>query len=182
MTIAEGVATILLFGVNLVLLCTLFSRFRGYRVDALRHRLFVLRDELFNHALSSELSFGNPAYIVLRRRINRMLRFAHRISFARVLFTVAFLPHDLSREMLAENEREWDDALGQLDSEEQQKKISELHEKLLWEVAKHMIIGATPLLLLLLQVYILQRLVQRCEKFLLRKASIVEVEAAYAAS
>ena len=180
MTLAEGVANILIAGANIALLWVLYRCWREYRVDALRHRLFIFRDELFDYALSSELAFSDPAYVLLRRRINRMLRFAHKISFTRALFMVAFLPRSLNEEMLTDNEKKWADALGQLDRDEPREKIKELHEKVLLEVVRHMVMGAIPWMLVLLQALILQSLVQRIKGSLLRKASIVEVQAAYA--
>ena len=139
-----------------------------------------MRDELFDYALSSELAFSDPAYVLLRRRINRMLRFAHKISFTRALFMVVLLPRALSAEILRDHDEEWKDALGQLVSHDSRERISELHEEVLMAVVRHMVMGAIPWMLVLLQALILQSLVQRIKESLLRKASIVEVQAAYA--
>ena len=182
MTLAEGVANILIAGTSIVLLCVLYRCWREHRVDAMRHRLFVLRDELFDYALGGELAFDDPAYVLLRRRINCMLRFAHKISFTRALFMVELMPRALSAEILRGHDQEWKDALGQLLSHDSRERISELHEEVLMVVVRHVMMGAIPWMFVILQALILQSLVQRITKALLRKASIIEAEAAYAVS
>ena len=91
MTLAEGIANIFMNGVSIALCVLVFWCWHRYRVDALRHRLFVLRDELFDYALRSGLAFDDPAYVILRSRINRTLRFAHKISFPRVLLMASLM-------------------------------------------------------------------------------------------
>ena len=182
MTLAEGVANILLFGANIALVCVWYRCWRGYRVDTLRHRLFVLRDELFDHALGGELAFSDPAYVLLRRRINCMLRFTHKISFTQAMFMLAFMPSALSAEILRAHDQEWKDALGQLVSHDSQERISEIHEEVLMTVLRHVMMGAIPWMFVILQALIVQSLVQRIKVTLLRKVSIVEVQAAYAVS
>ena len=61
MTVAEGIASILLWAVNLGLAFALISWCRRkYRVDVLRYRLFVRRDELFDLALNTHGRFQPP--------------------------------------------------------------------------------------------------------------------------
>ncbi|HEY8973718.1 MAG TPA: hypothetical protein VIN75_05835 [Burkholderiaceae bacterium] len=55
------------------------------RVDYLRHRLFVIRTRLFEEAAAERISFDSHAYQYTRTVINGMLRFGHRVSFARAL-------------------------------------------------------------------------------------------------
>ena len=179
--IAERFANLLLVAANFSLLCVvLFWCWRRYRIDALRDRLFLLRDELFDYALSSELSFGDPAYVMLRRSINSMLRFAHKISFTRTLLVAVLTYRVTNRDILSDYDREWEDALSGLENDEYRQKIKDLHEKVLLTVGQHMAIGAIPWMFVLLNVLLLNHFVQRCRAFILRKASIVEIEARYA--
>ena len=62
MTVAEGIASLLLWSINIGLACVLIFWCRHkYRVDALRYRLLVCRDELFDLALAGTLGFGDQA-------------------------------------------------------------------------------------------------------------------------
>lgn len=54
--------------------------YRQYRIDLLRYRLFVARDELFKQAEQGVISFDHPAYGMTRTTLNGWLRFAHEIS------------------------------------------------------------------------------------------------------
>ncbi|MEM6470822.1 MAG: hypothetical protein AAF802_14780 [Planctomycetota bacterium] len=60
---------------------------RDYRVDRLRQNLFAIRDELFDLADANELSFNDPAYGLLRSRINSSIQFAYRVNLLNLLFT-----------------------------------------------------------------------------------------------
>ncbi|MSO24129.1 MAG: hypothetical protein EXQ58_12975 [Acidobacteria bacterium] len=62
-----------------------FWLYRDYCIDALRHELFVLRDDLFDRAMDSELSFQSDAYITLRGQINGLIRFAHTIGVLQMI-------------------------------------------------------------------------------------------------
>jgi hypothetical protein len=55
----------------------------SYRVDALRHKLFLLRDELFEICKSGELPFDEPANRALRGMIDSTIRFAHKFTWTR---------------------------------------------------------------------------------------------------
>ena len=176
MTIAEGVAGVLLSMANIVLLGVFFRLWRYHRVDVLRHRLFVLRDELFDYALDGNLSFENPTYRMLRLRMNNLLRFAHKIGFTRLLILFLFRRKIIDAGMFEEKEREWRSALSQL-SDAQREKIEDIHGRVLREIPKHMVFG-TFALFFLLGNYVLWN---RIRASLLQKARVVEIEAQYAA-
>lgn len=176
MTIAEGVASILLWAANIALLWMIFRFWRDHRVDALRHRLFVLRDELFDYALDGNLSFEAPAYKMLHLRMNNLLRFAHKIGFMRLLILFLFRRKVIDAGIFEDREREWQSALGQL-SAAQRKKIEDIHGRVLREIPKHMVFGAFALFFLLGNYFLWSRI----RASLLQKARVVEIEAQYAA-
>lgn len=62
----------------------LFGPYNTYRVDRLRQEMFSLRDELFDRARLGEIRFDSAAYKATRALLNGMIRFSHRISFARL--------------------------------------------------------------------------------------------------
>jgi len=82
----SNIQTVLQIAIGFILLWVLFYfGVRPYREDAIRHRLFELRDELFLFAINGGISFDSPAYSILRGRINALIRFAHTITLSRIL-------------------------------------------------------------------------------------------------
>jgi hypothetical protein len=67
-----------------------FFGWREHRLDSFRRRLFEVRDGLFDYASSGAIGFDDPAYTTLRSIANGMIRFAHQITFTRVLVLVGF--------------------------------------------------------------------------------------------
>jgi hypothetical protein len=57
-----------------------FWLYRDYEIDRYRQRLFELRDELWDYAAEGHVAFDNPAYRLIRIRINGLIRFAHMLS------------------------------------------------------------------------------------------------------
>lgn len=73
-------------GIGLILLWVLFYfGVRPYRVDRIRHELFVLRDEMFMYAMQGGISFEDQAYRMLRNKINALIRYAHTVTFTRIV-------------------------------------------------------------------------------------------------
>ena len=181
MTPSEGAAEILLIWIDLALLYVIvFVLLRKYRVDALRHKLFVVRGELFDYALSSGLAFDDPAYVRLRSSINSMLRFAHKVSFARFLVLSAAFRWFSCTEMVTDRDRQWQEALGKVGDDEHRKKIVELHEQVSLAVSRHTAIGSILRILPLANVPFFSRLRQRYTESLMHKVCMVEFEAKHA--
>lgn len=77
-----------LAGVLVLWLIFFFLR-RSYRVSAFRQDLFNLRAELFDYVLCTKgIWFQSAAYQNLRRTLNSLIRFAHRITFMRFVWNV----------------------------------------------------------------------------------------------
>jgi hypothetical protein len=117
-----------------------FKLFRDYRIDALRDRLFSLRDDLFDYAAEGSVSFDDPAYFKLRALINSFIRFAHRLSFTRFSLGSLFTSWKW-REAFGNPLLEWQDAVKKLPAE-QQERLNELHSEVLLAVVKHLITGS----------------------------------------
>ena len=62
-----------------------FIEYRTYRVDHTRQRLFKVRDDLFKKAEEGIVPFDSRAYGIARTTLNGMIRFAHDLSFLRIL-------------------------------------------------------------------------------------------------
>lgn len=56
-----------------------------YRIDLFRQEIFSLRDELFDLAADGQIGFDNPAYLKLRRLMNKTARFGHRATMPQLL-------------------------------------------------------------------------------------------------
>lgn len=70
--------------ISLILLATVGRLLWDQRKDNLRDRLFALRDEMFLYALDENIS-NSDAHMNLRLVINGLIRYAHRVSFSRLL-------------------------------------------------------------------------------------------------
>jgi len=62
-----------------------FIEYRTYRIDHTRQRLFKIRDDLFKKAEEGIVPFDSKAYGIARTTLNGMIRFAHDLSFLRIL-------------------------------------------------------------------------------------------------
>src|SRR6266436_8516805 len=71
-----------------------FICLREYKVDAFRQKLFAVRDELFDYARSGKIAFDDPGYTTLRNLMNALLRFTHRLTFARMIVLLISTKND----------------------------------------------------------------------------------------
>lgn len=84
--------TVLMSAISLGGLCLFVCYFwRDYRLDAFREHLFDIRDRLFAYAADGHVSFEEPAYRVLRARINVAIRYAHVFTLPRLILASATL-------------------------------------------------------------------------------------------
>ncbi|NNN05833.1 MAG: hypothetical protein HKL90_08015 [Elusimicrobia bacterium] len=60
-------------------------------VDIARHSLFEIRDALFLMGADGQLDFGSTEYREVRENFNRSIRFAHVVTFRRLLASMIFL-------------------------------------------------------------------------------------------
>ncbi len=66
----------------------LYHLWQQYVIDATRHQLFELRDQVFDLATSGKLERSEPPYQVLRAMLNSSLRFTHHMSLIRITYTI----------------------------------------------------------------------------------------------
>ncbi len=84
----EQIAIVLYSAAGLIALWVTLRFWRGYATDKFRQDLFDLRAELFDYARTGAVSFNNRSYANLRKLINSLIRFAHEVSFVRLLVTI----------------------------------------------------------------------------------------------
>lgn len=82
------ITQIIIFYACIVALWLIFAwLYFDYRLDLLRYRLFVLRDNLFLFAEEGSISFDSSAYKMTRIMLNGSLRFAHRLNLTDLIIT-----------------------------------------------------------------------------------------------
>ena len=118
----------------------LFRCVRDYRIDALRNRLFTVRDKLFDYAAEGNVAFDHPAYTKLRMLLNSLIRFGHRLTFSRFAMGILFMIW-MKQECDEKPLQEWYAALKEL-PEEPRKKLTEFHSQAIVLVVKHLISGS----------------------------------------
>jgi hypothetical protein len=142
---------VLIFGVLVLKL------FHDYRIDALRDRLFALREELFDYAVEGKVSFDDPAYFRLRQLINSLIRFAHRLTVTR-LFVGEALTSRKWREVFGNPLLDWQKSVESLPKEQRQR-LETLHMRVLETVVRHLVTGS-PLLVACLIIFVLGAIIK----------------------
>lgn len=75
----EGIISIV------ALVSFVYGPWQWYCTDRARQNLFIKRARLFDLARTGEISFSDPAYIAIRMHIERLIRFAHNLTWLRLL-------------------------------------------------------------------------------------------------
>ncbi len=135
----SNVGIVLQSALGLILLWMLFYfGVRPYRIDAFRHRLFAVRDELFQFALNDGIPFDSPAYVILRRRINALLRYAHSVTLSRVLIiSWGGVP---IKDYSAHQEQRWEESIDRLDATSRQA-MEAFSNRIILAVFRHLVLG-----------------------------------------
>jgi len=68
-----------------------FYFWKDYCLDTFREDVFTIRDDLFLYAADGNVSFDDPAYTLLRGRLNLSLRYAHELTLARFVLALRIL-------------------------------------------------------------------------------------------
>ena len=97
-----------------------FYFWRDYRTDAFRDHVFDIRERLFLFAARGGVNFDDPAYTILRHRMNVVLRYAHAYTLLRFLSANLRPSRTRSPEQI-----KWERAVEALTSEETKKKLRE---------------------------------------------------------
>jgi hypothetical protein len=132
--------SVVISAIFLLMLCCLYY---GYRADNLRDHLFALRDEMILYALDHGIA-ETPAHENLRLMMNSLIRYAHRVSLARLMLL------DISRRVfklkpsLPATYIEWVEAVKALPLDEAER-MREFHTKATLLIMTHMVTGS-PLL------------------------------------
>jgi hypothetical protein len=133
----------------ILLLVVLIRLLPSLRLDTFRQRLFALRDEMFDYAMEGSISFGHPAYRLLRKSMNGFIRYGHNLTFFRM--TVIMLQWRLvSGQPATKWADDWNCALKSIPDEKVRDKMQQFHTRSLALVANRLVLGSPFLIALLL--------------------------------
>lgn len=143
------------------------------RLDRFRQDLFEIRDELFDYAASGNIGFDDPAYRLLRQLMNGFIRYAHQITFFRIVVTsIMWMTFE------GKPKSEWADklegALKCVKNEQVRKDLNEFHNRVCSLVSRRIVTGSP----FLLAVVILGTIVALCHVGLKSLKSTIGIVAA----
>ena len=122
-----------------------FWGYRKFRIDLLRHKLFVLRDSLFTKTYSMGVSLDTPSYVTMRQTLNGLLRHGHRVSIWGVLTAYWGLKkYPLEKRLFSDD---LDDQLDSLHNEGYREFVQDIYQRMMLSVFWHITTGA-PILML----------------------------------
>jgi len=154
------IGTVLSFGLGFVLLWLVYYMgWRFYRIDSVRHDLFELRNELFLYATDGGVSFEEPAYVLLRQRIEALIRFAHTMTLSRVII-IGIQLHKTQGAL--KYTQQWETTLTKLHIETSAK-LRDIHNRATIRVMVQMVSGNLILLILAALCFPIVRLQSRLQ-------------------
>lgn len=112
-----------------------------YRLDCFRQKMFWVRDELFDYAAAGNIAFNDPAYILLRRQMNGMIKYGHQLTLFRAIVTSAMRKVSGNKQTLSWYES-WEKSLENIKSDEVRRKMQQFHDRSTTIAAKHIISGS----------------------------------------
>lgn len=122
---------------GLVLIVFLYGRYLV--VSIFREKMFALRDELFDEARAGKLQFDQPAYLMLRKTMNGMIQFGHRINIPLVVtFQLLSKSNNFKKTKFIDHLFEANRSL----SEEQRKIIYSYHKQMHKLVVEHLVFSS----------------------------------------
>ncbi len=134
------IGAILNLAIGLVLLWIVYYfGWRPYRIDNVRHDLFELRNELFLYAAAGNIAYENEAYRGLRRTIEALIRFAHTMTFSRVLI-VGLTQYRRPMPAVQKYRQHWQNLLESL-PDSQKAKLRDIHNRVMMRVLVQMVTG-----------------------------------------
>ncbi len=151
---------LLRIGVGLLALWALyFFAWSDYKVDAFRHRLFVLRGEFFDYAAESGLPFDHPAYALFRDRINRMIRWADLHTALHFFLFLLFMRRDAAQ--VPHPHKDWMAAVETVENDAIQEQLRNFENRLAAIMVRRLFISplGVPFLFVVLSYVVFSRLV-----------------------
>ena len=128
--------------------------------ERFRQNLFDLRDELFDFARSGEISFSDPAYVMLRSNINGMIRFSHLIGVTRLFTFIASQRYIGDLDGHSESLKA---ALSQIRGKDAKKALEGFYGRMREETLKHLMLASPHVLLVAPLLLVLDNMISKKE-------------------
>jgi hypothetical protein len=103
-----------------------------------------VRDEVFDYAAEGNIAFDDPAYVLLRRQMNGLIRYGHQLTVFRSIMTKAIAIASGRTTKMSWNDA-WESSLARIQNHEVRLQMKRFHERGMMVAVKHLIIGS-PLL------------------------------------
>ena len=131
------------------LLIVLLGLWPQMRLDQFRQKMFAVRDELFDYAATGKINLDHSAHRLLRQSMNGFIRYAHQLTFFRIVLVVLIWkvfgnPPEL------EWTKKWDAALESIEDDQVRKDLVEFHWKASSLVVERIVLGSPLLILVVL--------------------------------
>jgi hypothetical protein len=107
---------------------------RDYRLDALREHVFCIRDNLFLFAAQGNVNFDEPAYRILRDRMNTAIRFAHVFTVPRIVLAATLRDQTDNTEF-----EKFSEAVGRITSADTRRQLEKFNRVLVIAIMKHIV-------------------------------------------
>lgn len=117
---------------------------KDYCLDVFRQHLFTLRDEMFDWAGQRNISFKDPAYRMLRYRMNQTIRYAHEFTLTRLVLSIIIVSR-------LQGDHAWDASLSVL-TEPQRRALTEYRNRFAFYTLKYVVLRSFVLALLVLAI------------------------------
>lgn len=146
----QVLANVILSGFGLFVVWYLLAiAYPNVVTDAFRHRVFVLRDELFLLGADGVVPFDHPAYRHLRSSMNGLLRFGHRISMGDFFWLRKWLRKPVLAGEAAKERVAWEAAISSLPPEARAH-VQRIRTSLFAVVTDHLVMNAPGFVLIAL--------------------------------
>ncbi len=126
---AMQLANVLQFVVVAILWAILLFGLIPYaRLDGFRQEMFAIRDELFDYAADGNIAFDHPAYMLLRKQMNGLIRYGHQLTVFR--FSMTVISHKVAgRPANTQWLHEWQKAIDSIEDERVRKGLGDFHDR-----------------------------------------------------
>jgi hypothetical protein len=134
-----------------ILSLLVFNLYPASRLDVFRQKMFAHRDRLWDYAAAGNISFDDPAYLLLRKLMNGFIRYGHQLSFFRIVMTKLHW-NAIGQSPELTWHVKWNKALSQIQDPEVRAYMESAHQWALTTVVKHLTTGSPILFTMLLGV------------------------------
>lgn len=121
-----------------------FRLWPNHRTDRFRQEMFDVRDKLFDYAATGNIAFSDPAYRLLRQNMNGFIRYAHHITFFRLMCNL--VRWNLHQQYPLSWTANFQEALNDVHDESVRKALEKLHLVALENVAARLATGSPVLM------------------------------------